>query len=66
MEENQKEKLENIRDLEDYSKIINKQEVDRLNQKQIWLNKMNNIMENYTQSIKIDENKIKINEENFF
>lgn len=48
MEENQKEKLENIRDLEDYSKIINKQEVDRLNQKQIWLNKMNNIMENYT------------------
>ena len=65
-EEKKKEELENVKALNEYSKLIEKQEADRINQNQMRLDRTKNLIEKFGESIKIDEHKLKIKEEKQF
>ena len=52
--------------MEDYSKLIEKQEAERLNHKQGRLDRMKNLVEKFGDSNKVDENVIRIGEEKRF
>ena len=64
--EKEREKQENIKALDDYSKFIEKQEQDRINQKQARLDRISNFMEKFGNSVKVDEHMIKVREEKRF
>ena len=62
-EEKVQEKNENIKALDEYSKFIEKQDIDRMAQKQNRLDRVKNLMDKFGEAIKIDETSVKLRED---
>ena len=65
-EEKVKEKSDNIKALDEYSKLIEKQEIDRIAQKQNRLDRVKNLMDKFGEAIKVDETSNKLREDRRF
>jgi len=62
-EEKVKEKSDNIKALDEYSKLIEKQDIDRLAQKQNRLDRVKHLMDKFGEAIKVDETSVKLRED---
>jgi hypothetical protein len=65
-EEKEKEKLENMKAIENFAKLIDKQDQDRLNQQKSRIDKINSFMDKFGEGIKNDEQATKLREEKRF
>ncbi|MFM7851048.1 MAG: hypothetical protein ACKO96_03830, partial [Flammeovirgaceae bacterium] len=62
-EEKEKERVDNLKALENFSKLIEKQDLDRMNQQKTRLDKISALMDKFGEGIRIDEQAVKIREE---
>lgn len=62
-EEKEKERVDNLKALENFSKLIEKQDQDRVNQQKTRLNKISALMDKFGEGIRTDEQAVKIREE---